>query len=60
MSAQEINDYPTDQQMDELLAALEKDDPERIKAVLRKRNQERRYPRESGPDEQHAMRKAEK
>lgn len=51
MDAHEKADYPTDQQMDELLAALEKDEPEEIKTVLRKREQERQQRRYSVPDD---------
>ena len=54
MDAKENTDYPTEEQMDELLTALEKDDPEEIKAVLRKRQQERGQPRDGGPDDHSA------
>ena len=54
MDAQEKSAYPTDQQMDELLTALEKDDPEEIKAVLRKRQQERGQPSDREPGDHSA------
>ena len=54
MDAQEKSAYPTDQQMDELLTALEKNAPEEIKAVLQKRSDKREQSRDGEPREQSA------